>query len=125
MKKMLKVLLTVALMLCLSFIVFQTFSEASYSSEMKNLINKDYEDTTGASNTVTTISATIITSIRIIAVAIAIVVLFVLAMKYMMAAPGDKADIKKSAITFVIGAIVVFGAIQLLELISLFSKTIK
>ena len=46
-------------------------------------------------------------------------------MKYMMAAPGDKADIKKSAITFVIGAIVVFGAIQLLELISLFSKTIK
>lgn len=125
MKKSLKVFLTVALMLCFIFVAFQTFSEASYSSEMKNLINKDYQDTTDASNKISSISATIITSIRIVAVAIAIVVLLVLAMKYMMAAPGDKADIKKSAITFVIGAVVVFGAIQLLEIISLFSKAIK
>ena len=36
--------------------------------------------------------------------------LIVLAMKYMMSAPGERADIKKHAVVYVVGAVV--GIIQ-------------
>ncbi len=55
--------------------------------------------------------------IRIIATGVAIVMIAVVAMKYMMAAPGDRADMKKSSIQYVIGAIIVFGAANILKVL--------
>lgn len=51
--------------------------------------------------------------------------LIVLAMKYMVAAPGDKADIKKHAIVYVVGAIVLFATTQILEIIAKFAGNIS
>ncbi len=67
---------------------------------------------------------TMIGIVRIIGVTIAIVILLVIACKYMIASPGDRADIKKNAIPFVIGAFVLFGATGLLGIIIDFSKAI-
>lgn len=47
----------------------------------------------------------------------AIVILLWLAIKYMIAAPEEKAGIKKSATIYFIGAIILFGASGLLALI--------
>lgn len=125
MKKMLKFCLALLLSFCVFISLFQVISNADYASEMAGLINKDYSDTTGTTNKVNTITGTIITSIRIIGIAVAIVMLLTIAMKYMTAAPGDKADIKKSSIQYVVGAIVLFGAVGLLSIISKFSSGIK
>lgn len=125
MKKIIKVSLTLILMLSLMFAVFQTVSNAGYSDEMKTLIDKDYSDSTGTDAKVNEITATVITSIRIVGICVAIVMLLTVAMKYMTAAPGDKADIKKSSIQYVVGAIVLFGAVGLLSIISKFSSGIK
>ncbi len=62
--------------------------------------------------------------VKIIATAIAISVLTIIACKYMIAAPGDRADIKKNAIPFVIGAVVVFGASGILGIIIDIASTI-
>ncbi len=125
MKKIIKVSLTLILMLSLMFAVLQTASNAGYSDEMKTLIDKDYSDSTGTDAKVNEITATVITSIRIVGICVAIVMLLTVAMKYMTAAPGDKADIKKSSIQYVVGAIVLFGAVGLLSIISKFSSGIK
>lgn len=45
----------------------------------------------------------------------------VLAMKYMTAAPSEKADIKKHAIPFVVGAIIMFSVSGILGIIQKFS----
>ena len=105
--------------------MFQVSSNADYASEMANLIDEDYEDNTDTTNKVNKITGTVITSIRIIGIAVAIVMLLTVAMKYMTAAPGDKADIKKSAIQYVVGAIVLFGVVGILEIINTFSSGIK
>ena len=110
---------------CLMFAVLQTASNAGYTDEMKTLIDKDYSDSTGTDAKVNEITATVITSIRIVGICVAIVMLLTVAMKYMTAAPGDKADIKKSSIQYVVGAIVLFGAVGLLSIISKFSSGIK
>ncbi len=125
MRKIIKVSLTLVLMLTLMFAIFQTASNAGYADEMKNLINKNYSDSTGTDAKVNNITATVITTIRIVGIAVAIVMLLTIAMKYMTAAPGDKADIKKSAVQYVVGAIVLFGVVGILTIISKFSTGIK
>lgn len=125
MKKMLKFCLALLLIFCVFISLFQVISNADYASEMAGLINKDYSDTTGTTNKVNTITGTIITSIRIIGIAVAIVMLLTIAMKYMTAAPGDKADIKKSAVQYVVGAMVLFGVVGILDIISKFAVGIK
>ena len=125
MKKILKISLAMLLIFCVFVGLFQVSSNADYASEMAGLITKEYNDSTNTTNKVNTITGTIITSIRIIGVAIAIVMLLTLAMKYMTAAPGDKADIKKSAIQYVVGALVLFGAVGILDIISKFAVGIK
>ena len=111
MKKILKFSLALILIFSVCIAVYQVSSNADYASEMANLIDEDYEDNTDTTNKVNKITGTVITSIRIIGIAVAIVMLLTVAMKYMTAAPGDKADIKKSAIQYVVGAIVLFGVV--------------
>lgn len=126
MNKVLKFSLILFVVLCTVFIIFQNFAEATtYSKEMQDLINADYEDSTNSVEQVNNLVATIITSIRIVGVAVAVVILLVLAMKYMTAAPGDKADVKKGLITYVIGACVFFGVVGILEIINNFATAIK
>ena len=100
---------------------------ADYSSEMASLISTADSTTvnTGASNTATNVVATVISSIRIIGVCFAVVMLLTVAMKYMSAAPGDKADIKKSAVAYVVGAIVLFAVTGILTIIEQFAVVIK
>ncbi len=74
-------------------------------------------DDTGTSGTANKIIGTIITVVQIIGVGVAIIMLIVLAIKYISAAPGDKAEIKKHAVVYVVGAIVLFAASGILGII--------
>ena len=65
----------------------------------------------------------ILSVIRIVAVSLAIVVLTFLGIKYMLAAPSEKAEIKKQYITFVIGVIVFVAATTILDLIKGFAAS--
>ena len=49
----------------------------------------------------------------------------IIAMKYMSAAPGDKAEIKKSATIYVTGAVILFASAGILNIISEFSNNIS
>ena len=60
-----------------------------------------------------------------IGVAVAVVILIWLAIKYITAAPSDKADIKKSATAYVIGAILLFAASGVLALIQSFADQLN
>ena len=48
--------------------------------------------------------------INIVGVGVAVIILLVLGIKYMMGSAEEKAEYKKSMIPYVIGAIVIFGA---------------
>lgn len=127
MKKMLKFSLTLILIFSVLFGTFELVSNADYATQMSGLLSdsENYTDKTNTVSKVNTVTGTIITSIRVIGVAVAIVMLLTVAMKYMTAAPGDKADIKKSAIQYVVGAIVLFAVTGILGIINQFSSGIK
>ena len=106
---------TIALAIVIA-LCFAVTSFADYSDKMAGLIKE--ADTvvieTGASNTAESVIGTIISAARIIGICFAVVMLLTIAMKYMTAAAGDKADIKKSAVAYVVGAVVLFGATNII-----------
>lgn len=116
---------TIALAIVIA-LCFAVTSFADYSDKMAGLIKE--ADTvvieTGASNTAESVIGTIISAARIIGICFAVVMLLTIAMKYMTAAAGDKADIKKSAVAYVVGAIVLFAVTGILGVIQQFAVVI-
>ncbi|MFG6318498.1 MAG: TrbC/VirB2 family protein [Clostridia bacterium] len=66
----------------------------------------------------------VLSVVRIAGTGIAIIILAYMGIKYMIAAPGDRADFKKGAMQYVVGAIIVFGAANLLGMLIPIFETI-
>ena len=75
----------------------------------------------GTANTMGNIVGAVLYIIKIAAVGTALIMLAVLAMKYMSSAPSDRATIKKHAVVYVVGACVLFGAAGILNIIENFA----
>ena len=82
-------------------------------------------DTTGASEKIKTIIQAILVVTQVIGVGVAVIMLVVLAIKYISAAPSDKAEIKKHMVVYVVGAILLFAAAGILEIIKKFTDIIN
>ena len=106
-----------SLLLIITIISLSTISLCVDPGKFKGEVNT----TEGAGKAVSDMSNQIIGIIQIIGTAIAVVMLIWLAIKYISAAPSEKADIKKSATIYVVGAVLLFGAVSVLEIIKNFS----
>lgn len=82
-------------------------------------------DKTGASSSIQSIIGAFITIVQVVGTGVAIIMLVVLAIKYISAAPSDKAEIKKHAVVYVVGAIVLFAASGILGIIKNFAGNIS
>ena len=110
--------LLVAISLCFTVVYADNFDVDAFETSGEG-------DLTKVKGFVNNTSATIITTMRIICVSIAIVILLVIAMKYMTSAPGDRADIKKHAVHYIISALILFGVTGILTIISNFAAVIR
>lgn len=70
------------------------------------------------------IAGNVIYIIQIIAFAAAVIMLMFVGIKFVTASPEGKAEIKKSAVIYVVGAILLFGATAVLEVIKSLSANI-
>ncbi len=66
--------------------------------------------------------ATAINLVQVVGMAVAIIMLIVMAIKYISAAPSEKAEIKKSATIYIVGAIVLFAATGILQVVKNFAR---
>lgn len=89
------------------------------ASEFDNI-----DKATNVTNMVTNAAETTVSVLRIAGVTIAVVMLLAVAMKYMMSSAGDRADIKKHAIAYVVGAVVLFGATNIIAAIIEFTDQV-
>ena len=108
-------------------IVFESIMPIVFASNPNFDVN--YENSSGIPDKLENLTnntlGTAISIARIVGVVIAIVILTVIGCRYMIAAPGDRADIKKHAIPFVIGAVVLFGATGILDIIVNVAESIQ
>lgn len=118
-----KVIRVVAVILAVLMLV--AISGSAFATDVDLTMFNDKKDTSGAGDAVTNIIGSIINIVQIVGTGVAIIMLIVLAIKYISAAPGDKADIKKHAVVYIVGAIVLFAATGILQIIKNFSGTIN
>lgn len=62
--------------------------------------------------------------LQVVGTGLSIIVITILGIKYILASPGEKADIKKSAIPIVIGCVLLFGAVNLIAAVEEFSSSV-
>ena len=115
MNKITKIVAVVLLVLMLVACATPVFATTALVDEVGR--GKDSDFKTSA----TSISQSIFSIVQVVGSAVAIIMLVVLAIKYLAAAPSDKAEIKKHAVVYVVGAIVLFGASNIVGMIAKFA----
>ena len=125
-----KLLKNLVIIIMLTLVIATLFSITNSSSAkfdyMKNI--NDMAKASGdkdVTDPFQKIGGAIITIARIACTGIAVIMLIVLAIKYMSSAPSDRASIKKSAVQYVVGAVIMFAAAGILTIIQKFSAAIK
>ena len=69
------------------------------------------------------VSDSIIGIARVVSYTIAIVTLMTLGIRYMVSAPGDRAEIKKHAVIYFVGAFILFALPTIIEILIKLSET--
>lgn len=127
-KRVVKIISLLIISLLVLSMVSVVFGQGGdYKGTMKDLIGTmDSEPgEANATKTAESIVTNLIIIFRIVGVTAAILMLLVVAMKYMTAAPSEKAEIKKSAVVYIVGAVILFAVTGILGIISNLSSTIK
>ena len=114
------------ILLCITLIII-AFSNLSVFGGSSNFDVSKFESVDRASagaaaTSVSSMSGSILAIVRVAAVGIGLIMLTVLGMKYLLAAPGDRAEIKGSAIRYVLGALIMFGAAGIFSIIESFTR---
>lgn len=74
-----------------------------------------------ASDATVSIIGSVLDVIRFVGAAVALGVLLVIGIKYLVASAGERADIKKYAVNYVIGALILFAASGIFTIIKTFA----
>lgn len=88
-------------------------------------ITEGAQDTSGAASSVNRIIGAILTVVQVVGSGVAVIMLIVLAIKYISAAPSDKAEIKKHAVVYVVGAVVLFAASGIIGIVRKFAGNVN
>lgn len=119
-----RILKIITALLILILLLF-CFSQNSYALDVLKKPTNIFEnknDNSEASNTIGKILGTTLNFIQVIGTGIAILMLVVMGIKFVGSSPNKQAEMKKSIIYYVMGAIFIFAAVGLLQIIKMFSS---
>lgn len=116
-KKVIIKIISIVLMVCMMFTICNT----SFAGAVSSFKGTDMTGHDGGEKIVKIISV-ILAVVRTIGVGIAVIMLMIIGCKYMLASAGERAEIKKYAITYVTGAIILFASAGILSIIQNFVK---
>ena len=80
-------------------------------------------DTTGAAGKLGPLINTVIGLIQITGTGLSLIMVTILGIKYILSAPSDKADVKKQITPLVIGCVILFASVNLVQIIANFATT--
>ena len=102
-----KAIKIVSIILMISiFTLFLSTRVFASASDIIGQLNPTYEDDSG----LTSVGQQIISIISTVAIVISVIVLLIIGIKYMMGSASEKAEYKKTMIPYLVGAIIIFGA---------------
>lgn len=120
-RKIITALMIIAMLASICMPVFAADDKAKATDLMDP--NKVTGNVSNASNSTGNFLNSVLGIIQVVAVSVAVIMLIILGVKYISAAPGEKADIKQGAMIYVVGAILMFAAATIVGIIKTFAGT--
>ena len=96
-----------------------------FNSVSEKTVTKGAKDNSGAASSIHRIIGAMLTVVQVVGSGVAVIMLIVLAIKYISAAPSDKAEIKKHAVVYVVGAVVLFAASGIIGIVRNFAGNVR
>ena len=121
MKRNLVKIITVLVVLLIVLSNLVTFAVNLSEKFNGNLSN----DLSGAKTATQEIVGTVLDVVRIVGMGIALIMLTYIGIKFMLASPNERANIKQYSINYVIGAFILIAGVGLLTVVRDFALTIK
>lgn len=106
------------------FLIMLLFNTTVEASSVVSDIKSNMSTSTSVSNSVKSTGQTVLGVLNIVATGTAIVMLLYIAIKYMISAPDAKAEYKKTATMYAIGAVIIFIAPKLARMVINMSQNI-
>lgn len=110
------------------FCIFSIYNTA-FAEDNPNFSLETIESSTQVPDEVTNLTkgtiGSAISVIRIVASGALVIIIVVIAIKYMTSSAGDRADIKKHAVAYVIAALIIFGSSVIIEVLVELAGEIK
>ena len=117
-KKMVKIMSVI--LMAILMLGFMAMPVSADVLDPKRFNGKSDATLTGKADT---IAGAIISVVQVVGIAVAIIMLIIVAIKYITAAPSDKAEVKKHLLVYVIGAVVLFASTGILQFIKTVAGT--
>ncbi len=127
MKKYKKIIFTFILLIGIIFLL-QRFAFAGEEDPIPTLADnmKDVGKVSYKSSwSISKIINTVIKILQYAGTGISVIVVTITGIKYMLASPNEKSDIKKMAMPLIIGCVLLFGAVNLVKLIADFGISLN
>lgn len=121
MKKILRNLTKIIITLMVIYFIINIFST---SFATINISSFSGDDSTGSEN-ISSVLGQGLYIFQVIGFGISIIMLIALAIKYMISSVSERAEIKKHAVIYVVGAVLIFGAAGISSLIREFALGIN
>lgn len=112
MKKQIKVMTTILMIIA----IIATLGNVVFGASIISSLSGDKTNVSGASN-ITSLGATIVGILQVVGIIVAVVVLLVLGIKYMMGSAEEKAEYKKTMIPYLVGALLIFAASSIVNVV--------
>lgn len=109
MKKTIKIF-SIILMVSIFVLFLSNTVLASGAGDIIGQVKPNYTTRIDGQGDLTKIGQKIVSIISVVAMVIAVIVLLILGIKYMIGSASEKAEFKKSMIPYLVGAIIIFGA---------------
>lgn len=114
-KNIVRILMILIMSIFVVSISLEVFATQSAIDAMGNMAGATIEDESGK---IGNILNSVIGIIQIAGTGISMIMVSLLGIKYIMAAPSDKADVKKQIAPLVIGAVILFASVNLVGIIA-------
>ena len=119
--KVMKIAIVMLLLALVAVLVSQiAFAYNPANANLDEMFTKA-RDESGASEAAGKMIGMIINIAQVIGTGVAIIMLIVLAIKYIAASPEGKAEIKKNATVYIVGAVILFAASGILAIVRRFA----
>lgn len=116
-----KIIASICFILMIYSIGMEFMGSITYADGLSSGFNGTISGDTGnAKDKIRQIIGGILRIVRDVGVTVAVGMLLIVATKYIIASAGERADIKKAAVAYVIGALVLFGASGIAQILQNF-----